>query len=107
MLYVFVCIYFFFPCSAHRTALLFFFLMIRPPPRSTLFPYTTLFRSYSSDIHTHSSKLADVDALGGLLDGVRARGAFVLRLSLDPPWSMRIQEDAPLTLICKIGRAHV
>src|SRR3712207_8583492 len=28
----------------------FFFLMIRRPPRSTLFPYTTLFRSrYSSD----------------------------------------------------------
>src|SRR5438874_8332520 len=25
--------------------LAFFFLMIRPPPRSTLFPYTTLFRS--------------------------------------------------------------
>src|SRR5947209_16929282 len=25
---------------------LFFCLMIRPPPRSTLFPYTTLFRSY-------------------------------------------------------------
>src|SRR3712207_7994518 len=25
--------------------LLFFFVMIRPPPRSTLFPYTTLFRS--------------------------------------------------------------
>src|SRR5947209_10528622 len=23
-----------------------FFVMIRPPPRSTLFPYTTLFRSY-------------------------------------------------------------
>src|SRR5690349_24113529 len=23
-----------------------FFLMIRPPPRSTLFPYTTLFRSH-------------------------------------------------------------
>src|SRR5262245_66082228 len=23
----------------------FFFLMLRPPPRSTLFPYTTLFRS--------------------------------------------------------------
>src|SRR2546430_12765017 len=32
----------------HRAAyynLFFFFLMIRPPPRSTLFPYTTLFRS--------------------------------------------------------------
>src|SRR5689334_25077515 len=25
----------------------FFFLMIRRPPRSTLFPYTTLFRSYN------------------------------------------------------------
>src|SRR5256885_11154766 len=28
--------------------LLFFFLMIRRPPRSTLFPYTTLFRSPAS-----------------------------------------------------------
>src|SRR2546430_9167130 len=28
--------------------LFFFFLMIRRPPRSTLFPYTTLFRSRSS-----------------------------------------------------------
>src|SRR6266705_4302485 len=27
-------------------SLYFFFLMIRRPPRSTLFPYTTLFRSY-------------------------------------------------------------
>src|SRR2546422_6105656 len=26
---------------------IFFFLMIRRPPRSTLFPYTTLFRSHS------------------------------------------------------------
>src|SRR3712207_8419986 len=28
--------------------LVFFFLMIRRPPRSTLFPYTTLFRSHVS-----------------------------------------------------------
>src|SRR5437867_13057164 len=34
-LYFFMCYYIFF----------FFFLMIRRPPRSTLFPYTTLFRS--------------------------------------------------------------
>src|SRR2546425_13329102 len=27
----------------------FFFLMIRRPPRSTLFPYTTLFRSHRHD----------------------------------------------------------
>src|SRR5258705_2712267 len=30
------------------TSLIFFFLMIRRPPRSTLFPYTTLFRSSTS-----------------------------------------------------------
>src|SRR2546429_7327858 len=29
----------------YRLLLFFFFLMIRRPPRSTLFPYTTLFRS--------------------------------------------------------------
>src|SRR2546429_4000345 len=29
----------------NRVGLFFFFLMIRRPPRSTLFPYTTLFRS--------------------------------------------------------------
>src|SRR2546422_6647898 len=29
----------------HRFSFFFFFLMIRRPPRSTLFPYTTLFRS--------------------------------------------------------------
>src|SRR5476651_2765495 len=29
----------------------FFFLMIRRPPRSTLFPYTTLFRSWGTPGH--------------------------------------------------------
>src|SRR5438093_9170873 len=36
---------------------LFFFLMIRRPPRSTLFPYTTLFRSYGTAngrLHFHA-----------------------------------------------------
>src|SRR5438552_7836315 len=32
-------------CIKHFCAFSFFFLMIRRPPRSTLFPYTTLFRS--------------------------------------------------------------
>src|SRR2546430_12434861 len=31
---------------ASQVVFLFFFLMIRRPPRSTLFPYTTLFRSW-------------------------------------------------------------
>src|SRR2546428_13774772 len=34
-----------FDSSAAHRLLFFFFLMIRRPPRSTLFPYTTLFRS--------------------------------------------------------------
>src|SRR2546430_3859327 len=32
-------------CYTPPASFLFFFLMIRRPPRSTLFPYTTLFRS--------------------------------------------------------------
>src|SRR5260363_442743 len=64
--------------------LFFFFLMIRRPPRSTLFPYTTLFRSlpafepsavprsWDKIIATRSwgprrSRRLDVDGLGGLL----------------------------------------
>src|SRR2546430_13696935 len=33
----------------------FFFLMIRRPPRSTLFPYTTLFRSHASVVWSISA----------------------------------------------------
>src|SRR2546426_12638994 len=39
-----MCDVFFYFSSSDRS-LFFFFLMIRRPPRSTLFPYTTLFRS--------------------------------------------------------------
>ncbi|GAA4698291.1 AraC family transcriptional regulator [Phytohabitans rumicis] len=39
-----------------------------------------------------------MDALAGLLDGPRARQAFLLRVLLDPPWSMRIQDRAPLAV---------
>src|SRR2546430_10065067 len=34
--------------SIYPLSFSFFFLMIRRPPRSTLFPYTTLFRSFKS-----------------------------------------------------------
>src|SRR5277367_7010527 len=33
-------------------SLFFFFLMIRRPPRSTLFPYTTLFQSCAGRVHS-------------------------------------------------------
>jgi AraC-like DNA-binding protein len=40
-----------------------------------------------------------MDTLTGLLDGPRARGAFLLRTVLDPPFALRIQDEAPLTLV--------
>ena len=49
-----------------------------------------------------------MDAVAGLLDGPRARGAFLLRSTLDPPWSLRIQDEAPLTVIAVVrGEAWV
>src|SRR5690349_24130414 len=44
----------------------FFFLMIRRPPRSTLFPYTTLFRSFAG-VGT-AKKLEKADATVVLVD---------------------------------------
>ncbi len=40
-----------------------------------------------------------MDALSGLLDGPRARGAFLLRSVLSPPWCLRVVDEAPLTLL--------
>src|SRR5271165_7409638 len=37
--------FYFYYCLYYFLVFFFFFLMIRRPPRSTLFPYTTLFRS--------------------------------------------------------------
>src|SRR2546429_5509982 len=45
MYYTLLCL---FEYTCHPSFFLFFFLMIRRPPRSTLFPYTTLFRSTST-----------------------------------------------------------
>src|SRR5476649_3011055 len=44
----------------------FFFLMIRRPPRSTLFPYTTLFRSRVS--FAHQSEAPPISACNSSLD---------------------------------------
>jgi AraC-like DNA-binding protein len=39
-----------------------------------------------------------VDSIAGLLDSPRARGAFLLRSRLRPPWSLRIVDEAPLSV---------
>src|SRR5688572_33417361 len=52
--------------TRERLTFRFFFLMLRRPPRSTLFPYTTLFRS-----------VASVDCDNWQTVSRRSRGCFV------------------------------
>ncbi|NIH65762.1 AraC family transcriptional regulator [Modestobacter marinus] len=40
-----------------------------------------------------------MDPVAALLGGPHARGAFLLRSVLRPPWSMRIADEAPLTVL--------
>ena len=47
-----------------------------------------------------------MDPIAGLLDGPRARRAFLLRCTLDPPWALHIRDEAPLSLVAMLrGRA--
>src|SRR5205085_12267012 len=73
---------------------LFIFLTIRPPPRSTLFPYTTLFRSpifwqvicflnfTSSDMYIYTVYLQAWPITGGLW------GPTPQPPDLGPPWTL-------------------
>src|SRR2546428_13909775 len=61
--------------------LFFFFLMIRRPPRSTLFPYTTLFRSLGDVMEAYQMGEAGHKAALGLADERKQRE---LVLALDP-----------------------
>jgi AraC-like DNA-binding protein len=44
-----------------------------------------------------------MDTLTGLLDGPRARGAFLLRSVLDPPWCLRIEDGAALSMVTMVS----
>src|SRR2546430_3946774 len=61
----------------YLSIIFFFFLMIRRPPRSTLFPYTTLFRSWAALSVNYSGVPVD-EALA------RMRPAAERALQLDP-----------------------
>src|SRR2546422_5544338 len=65
-------VYFFFHLFAYFCFFFFFFLMIRRPPRSTLFPYTTLFRSLM--LHT----IAEAQKAGGTAAFIDAEHALDL-----------------------------
>src|SRR5438874_4645151 len=67
----------------HTVLFIFFFSMIRRPPRSTLFPYTTLFRSWLKDIRVRTVSLADTvgnaspQLVGDLYRSVKERVAGI------------------------------
>src|SRR2546430_3775528 len=54
--------------AAELLAYFFFFLMIRRPPRSTLFPYTTLFRSNRESMRPRSIARAALAMTSAQLD---------------------------------------
>src|SRR2546430_16771667 len=90
----------------HCTSLLFFFLMIRRPPRSTLFPYTTLFRSLYIGMGDGGSggdpqnRAQHPDSLLGKLlriDVDRGGAPEIWALGLRNPW--RFSFDPPSGLL--------
>src|SRR5256885_13855348 len=65
-----------YPSSPHFL-FFFFFLMIRRPPRSTLFPYTTLFRS--RDVVEHAPVGQETEVLEDHRDPLAAQSSQPLR----------------------------
>src|SRR5438876_8865246 len=72
--------------------LLFFFLMIRRPPRSTLFPYTTLFRSVVA--------LAIDVVLGGTRSLRWARAGVAVLATRSEEHTSELQ--SPVHLVCRL-----
>src|SRR5690348_17421542 len=82
---------FFFHSSFCLLSFFFFFLMIRRPPRSTLFPYTTLFRSHC---------LRPVQAACRSGETLLARGiAGAVRLRSEEHTS---ELQSPVHLVCRL-----
>ncbi|MFH8389557.1 cupin domain-containing protein [Streptomyces sp. NPDC018036] len=51
------------------------------------------------DAPPHSDMLTRGDPLASLLEGPRARGAFMIRACFDPPWCVRVEDRAALTIM--------
>src|SRR3989441_7762299 len=67
-------------------SLFFFFLMIRRPPRSTLFPYTTLFRSFELGIYTAHEMYEEwggAPAAGAITGLGRVQGRLMMVIAND------------------------
>src|SRR5207237_8174214 len=79
-------------------ALLFFSLMIRRPPRSTLFPYTTLFRSHRR-AHTHAARRARTRRRAPRIF-FRAADFYYLRACRSEEHTSELQSH--LNLVCRL-----
>src|SRR2546429_6322740 len=80
----------------------FFFLMIRRPPRSTLFPYTTLFRSLWLD--SYFPRLVDVAPFSSDLDrphALRERSREI-KLRWDRSEEHTSELQSRLHLVCRL-----
>src|SRR5438876_8198157 len=77
--------------SLSSYSLFFFFLMIRRPPRSTLFPYTTLFRSRDRR-HTR-------DSLGRLFYSARS---FSVPMKKKRSEEHTSELQSPVHLVCRL-----
>ncbi|MFE4699913.1 AraC family transcriptional regulator [Streptomyces sp. NPDC056738] len=51
------------------------------------------------DAPPRSDLLMRGDPLASLLEGPRARGAFMIRACFDPPWCVRVEDRAPLSIM--------
>src|SRR5688572_32505079 len=81
--------------------LFFFFLMIRRPPRSTLFPYTTLFRSSFRDPATTHQRRPTSPARGPWPLGEHARqGASTCQQSRSEEHTSELQSQS--NLVCRL-----
>src|SRR3712207_7266407 len=70
----------------------FFFLMIRRPPRSTLFPYTTLFRSRPPHVATRAGHPIEGRRASPVSDAGKARPAGAGRYATTPRLLGRSEE---------------
>lgn len=72
-----------------------------------IYPLAWMENAYQAHIHMKSSRLGiglqTMDLIADLLQGVRAREAVLHRSILAPPWSLRIAEEAHLTVVTVLG----
>src|SRR5688572_31395400 len=85
--------------------------MLRPPPRSTLFPYTTLFRSHSDPIEGAKTELVKMgveeDKLKDIDKRIRAQVAEAADFAESSPEPQRSEEhtselQSQSNLVCRL-----